>query len=79
WADPAARQLLDSYHKLKRAKEEIQRLDIEIRRVVTYMKDEREFFLEKEAEILLEDPTLTFFIGKYHQQCGQYDEIHMKR
>ncbi|KAJ7351595.1 hypothetical protein DFH08DRAFT_957896 [Mycena albidolilacea] len=24
WADPAARQLLDSYHKLKRAKEEIQ-------------------------------------------------------
>jgi hypothetical protein len=24
WADPAARQVLDSYHKLKRAKEEIQ-------------------------------------------------------
>ncbi|KAJ7357868.1 hypothetical protein DFH08DRAFT_953079 [Mycena albidolilacea] len=43
------------------------------------MKDEREFLLAKEAEILPEDPTLAFFIGKYHQQCGQYDEIHMKR
>lgn len=39
------------------------------------MKDEREFLLEKEAEILPEDPTLTFFIGKYHRQR---DKIHMK-
>jgi hypothetical protein len=78
WADPAARQLLDSYHKLKRAKEEIQRLDIEIRRVVTYMKDEREFLLAKEAEILPDDPTLAFFIGKYRRQRGRYDEIHTK-
>ncbi|KAJ7358050.1 hypothetical protein DFH08DRAFT_911665 [Mycena albidolilacea] len=78
WADPAARQLLDSYYKLKRAKEEIQRLDIEIRRVVTYMKDEREFLLAKEAEILPDDPTLAFFIGKYHRQCGRYEEIHTK-
>ncbi|KAJ7303157.1 hypothetical protein DFH08DRAFT_664791, partial [Mycena albidolilacea] len=36
-ANLAARQLLDSYHKLNRAKQEIQRLNIEIRRVVTYM------------------------------------------
>ncbi|KAJ7331092.1 hypothetical protein DFH08DRAFT_815174 [Mycena albidolilacea] len=78
WADPAARQLLDSYHKLKRAKEEIQRLDIEIRRVVTYMKDEREFLLAKEAEILPE-PYPRIFHWKYRQQRGRYDEIHMKR
>ncbi|KAJ7315569.1 hypothetical protein DFH08DRAFT_617712, partial [Mycena albidolilacea] len=78
WADPAARQLRDSYHKLKRAKEEIQRLDIEIRRVVTYMKDEREFWLAKEAEILPDDPTLAFFVGKYRRQRGRYDEIHTK-
>jgi hypothetical protein len=64
--------------KLKRAKEEIQRLDIEIRRVVTYMKDERESLLAKEAEILQEDPTLAFFIGKYRWQRGQYDKTHMK-
>ncbi|KAJ7320975.1 hypothetical protein DFH08DRAFT_818795 [Mycena albidolilacea] len=62
WADPAARQLLDSYHKLKRAKEEIQ-----------------EFLLAKEAEILPDDPTLAFFIGKYRWQRGRYDEIHTKR
>jgi hypothetical protein len=32
---------------------------------VTYIKDEREFLLAKEAEILPEDPTLAFFTGKY--------------
>ncbi|KAJ7301075.1 hypothetical protein DFH08DRAFT_654815, partial [Mycena albidolilacea] len=79
WADLAAHQLLDSYHKLNRAKQEIQQLNIEILHVVTYMKDEREFLLAKEAEILPEDPTLAFFIGKYRRQRGQYDEIHMKR
>jgi hypothetical protein len=42
------------------------------------MKDEREFLLAKEAEILPEYPTLAFLIGKYHWQHGQYDEIHMK-
>ncbi|KAJ7339122.1 hypothetical protein DFH08DRAFT_704985, partial [Mycena albidolilacea] len=78
WADPAAHQLLDSYHKFKRVKEEIQQLNIEIRCVVTYMKDEREFLLVKEAKILPEDPTLTFFIGKYRRQHGQYDKVHMK-
>ncbi|KAJ7348547.1 hypothetical protein DFH08DRAFT_914340 [Mycena albidolilacea] len=78
WADPAAHQLLDSYHKLKRAKEEIQQLNIKIRCVVTYMKDEREFLLAKEAEILPDDPTLAFFIGKYRRQRGRYDKIHTK-
>ncbi|KAJ7310674.1 hypothetical protein DFH08DRAFT_823054 [Mycena albidolilacea] len=78
WADLAAHQLLDSHHKLNQAKQEIQRLNIEIRHVVTYMKDEREFFLTKEAKILPEGPTLAFFIGKYRRQHGQYDEIHMK-
>ncbi|KAF8209246.1 hypothetical protein K438DRAFT_1503779, partial [Mycena galopus ATCC 62051] len=37
WATPAACQLLDSYYKLERAREEIQSLNIEIRRFVTHM------------------------------------------
>jgi protein-tyrosine phosphatase len=49
WASLAAHQLLDSYNKLNRAKQEIQQLNIEILHVVTYMKDEREFLLAKEA------------------------------
>ncbi|KAF8197287.1 hypothetical protein K438DRAFT_1585303, partial [Mycena galopus ATCC 62051] len=65
WATPAARQLLDSYHKLQRAREEIPRLNIEIRRFVTYMKDEQAFLVDRESEIRAEDPVLAFFVWKY--------------
>ncbi|KAJ7188454.1 hypothetical protein C8R46DRAFT_834724, partial [Mycena filopes] len=37
WASPAARLVLDTYFKLERADEEIERLNIEIRRLVTHI------------------------------------------
>ncbi|KAF8168794.1 hypothetical protein K438DRAFT_1774574 [Mycena galopus ATCC 62051] len=72
WATPAARQLLDSYYKLKRAREEIQRLNIEIRRFVTHMKDKRTFLVQQESEIKAQDPVLAFFVRKF-------DDVHSKR
>ncbi|KAJ7430044.1 hypothetical protein B0H11DRAFT_2180943 [Mycena galericulata] len=72
WATPGAWQLMDSYFKIERAKEEIQRLNIEIRRFVTYMRDEREFLVKKEAEVRAENPDLAFFRGRF-------DNIHMRR
>ncbi|KAF8178302.1 hypothetical protein K438DRAFT_1908475 [Mycena galopus ATCC 62051] len=68
WATPAARQLLDSYHKLQRAREEIPKLNIEIRRFMTYMKDERAFLVDRESEIRAEDPVLAFFVRKYQNR-----------
>ncbi|KAF8158710.1 hypothetical protein K438DRAFT_1910030 [Mycena galopus ATCC 62051] len=68
WATPAARQLLDSYHKLQQVREEIPRLNIEIRRFVTYMKDERAFLVDRESEIRAEDPVLAFFVRKYRNR-----------
>ncbi|KAJ6494103.1 hypothetical protein C8R47DRAFT_974936 [Mycena vitilis] len=79
WADPAARELMDTYFKIERAREEIQRLDIEIRRFVTYMTDEKEFLLRKEAEVEETDPHLAFFIGRYRMRHGRFEKIHMKR
>ncbi|KAF8163878.1 hypothetical protein K438DRAFT_1618050 [Mycena galopus ATCC 62051] len=79
WVTPAARQLLDSYHKLQRAREEIPRLNIEIRRFVTYMKDERAFLVHRESEIRAEDPVLVFFVWKYRNRRGRFDDIHSKR
>ncbi|KAF8153707.1 hypothetical protein K438DRAFT_1474734, partial [Mycena galopus ATCC 62051] len=79
WATPAAHQLLDSYHKLQRAREEIPRLNIEIRRFVTYMKDERAFLVDRESEIRAEDPVLAFFVRKYGNRRGRFDDIHSKR
>ncbi|KAF8164444.1 hypothetical protein K438DRAFT_2067078 [Mycena galopus ATCC 62051] len=65
WATPAAHQLLDSYYKLERAREEIQRLNIEIRHFVTHMKDEQTFLVQQESEIKAEDPVLAFFVRRY--------------
>ncbi|KAF8168860.1 hypothetical protein K438DRAFT_1615960 [Mycena galopus ATCC 62051] len=79
WATPAARQLLDSYYKLKRAREKIQRLNIEIRRFVTHMKDERTFLVQRESEIKAKDPVLAFFVRKYRNQRGRFDDVHSKR
>ncbi|KAF8157616.1 hypothetical protein K438DRAFT_1986407 [Mycena galopus ATCC 62051] len=79
WATPAARQLLDSYYKLKRAREEIQRLNIEIRRFVTHMKDERTFLVQWESEIKARDPVLAFFVRKYRNRRGRFDDVHSKR
>ncbi|KAK7001735.1 hypothetical protein R3P38DRAFT_3326661 [Favolaschia claudopus] len=62
WATPAARQMMDTYFKIERAKEEIERLNVEIRRLVTYIKDEREFLLKKVAELQETDPQLAFFV-----------------
>lgn len=70
---------MDSHFKIQRVKEEIQRLNIEIWRLVTHIKDEKEFLMKKEAELALVDPTLTFFVRRYRHQRGRFDEIHMKR
>ncbi|KAJ7796630.1 hypothetical protein B0H13DRAFT_2245375 [Mycena leptocephala] len=79
WATPGARELMDTHFKIERAKEEIHRLNIEIRRLVTYIQDERVFLLAKEAEVRETNPQLAFFIGKYRMQRGRFDEDHMKR
>ncbi|KAJ7911697.1 hypothetical protein B0H13DRAFT_2328079 [Mycena leptocephala] len=79
WATPGARELMDTHFKIERAKEEIDRLNIEIRRLVTYIRDERVFLLAKEAEVRETDSHLAIFIGKYRMQRGRFDEDHMKR
>ncbi|KAJ7165247.1 hypothetical protein C8R46DRAFT_900786 [Mycena filopes] len=62
WSTPAARLLLDKYFKIERAREEIQRCNIEIRRLVTHIRDEREFLLSREAEVRETDPDLAWGI-----------------
>ncbi|KAJ7730827.1 hypothetical protein B0H14DRAFT_2409539 [Mycena olivaceomarginata] len=79
WATPAARALMDTHFKILRAKEEIQRLNIEIRRLVTYIRDERDFLVAKEEEIRETDPDLAFFVHRYRMERGSFDDTHMKR
>jgi hypothetical protein len=71
--------LMDSYFRIERAKEEITRLDIEIRRVVTHIRDERAFFIEKESTIRESDPALAFFVRRHRFERERFDMVHMDR
>ena len=62
WARPAARALMDQYFKIERAHEEIIRLDVEIRRFVTHIRDEEHFLLSKETELALSHPDISYQI-----------------
>ena len=65
WAKPSGRIAMDQYFKLQRADEEIQRLNIEIPRFLTYMGDEEEFLWREEQRIRRVDgPVLAHQIGK---------------
>ena len=58
WTKPASHVVIDHYFKLERACEEIQHLNVEIARVVTYIQDEDKFLRSKEADIMLVSPGL---------------------
>ncbi|RDB14988.1 hypothetical protein Hypma_016140 [Hypsizygus marmoreus] len=58
WATPAARILMDQHFKILRAHEEIKRLNIEIPRLVTYIRDEEAFLKEREGTIGETDSSL---------------------
>ncbi|KAG6806898.1 hypothetical protein H0H92_009665 [Tricholoma furcatifolium] len=74
WARPAARVLLDRFFKIERAREEIKRLNVEIKHVVTHMRDEEDFLLAKKEELAIAQPDLA-----YREQQTQYHDIHRKQ
>jgi hypothetical protein len=51
WAKPASRVLMDQYFKMERAREEITRLNVEIPRLTTYIRDEEAFLLQHEQSL----------------------------
>ncbi|KAJ7175601.1 hypothetical protein C8R46DRAFT_1160846 [Mycena filopes] len=79
WATPAARLLLDKYFKIERAREEIIRCNIEIRRLVTHIRDEAEFFAEMESKTQASDPGLAWAMRKHRFERSRYNSVHMER
>jgi len=79
WARPASRMAMDLYFKTQRAKEEIQRLNVEIPRVITYIRDERQYLHKKEAEYQGSHPHLSHQIKLYRIERCRFDAQHMQR
>ncbi|KAF9023079.1 hypothetical protein BDZ89DRAFT_955942 [Hymenopellis radicata] len=75
WATPKGRGALDRYFKLNRAREEITRLDIEIRRLVT-----KDLILrQREASLASTSPALAHQVALYRIERGRFDHLHLDR
>ncbi|KAJ7206125.1 hypothetical protein GGX14DRAFT_535569 [Mycena pura] len=80
WTKPSYRLAMDNYFKIQRAREKIKRLDIEIRRVVTWIADEDEFLRRREAELAASgDLGMAALVQKYRWERGCSDSQHMSR
>ena len=79
WTRPSYRVAMDNYFKILRAREEIKRLNIEIKRVVTWIEDEDRFLRRKENEYKVSNPALSVQISRYRQRRSRSDYNHMQR
>ncbi|KAJ3765228.1 hypothetical protein FB446DRAFT_795258 [Lentinula raphanica] len=79
WATPKNRQIMLEFFKLIRAEEELQRLHVEIRRLLTFMRDE-EHRLSKEVAVLeAENPALALQIRFYREERSRFNSLHRQR
>jgi hypothetical protein len=78
WATPAGRLAMDLYFKIARAHEEIFRLNVEIRRVATYIRDEDHFLWYAEAKALKTDTRLALHIQLHHKERGHFNDHHRR-
>ncbi|KAF8339461.1 hypothetical protein F5887DRAFT_889178 [Amanita rubescens] len=79
WANPTNWVLRDQFFKLVRAREEIARLNIEIRRVITYMQDEELFLEEQESALRDTQPELAYQISLYKRERSRSNIQHKRR
>jgi hypothetical protein len=73
---PWATLAMDQAFKLQRAKEEIKRLDIEIRQFATYLRDEDAYLRLKESTIALSNPALANQVAIHRMERGRYNVYH---
>ncbi|KAK7028351.1 hypothetical protein R3P38DRAFT_3314844 [Favolaschia claudopus] len=77
WAQPAGRAAMDQHYKLLRADEEIQRLNVEIRRLVTHMRDEEKFLTREEGRLQEEGKgALAYQVRLLREERGRFTERH---
>ncbi|KAJ7826212.1 hypothetical protein B0H14DRAFT_2368292, partial [Mycena olivaceomarginata] len=89
WTRPAYRLAMNRYFKILRAREEICRLNVEIPRVVTWIRDENRVLHRKEAELSSAegkteeeadtDQGMAVQVRLYRERRGRFDDTHMRR
>lgn len=77
WATPAARLAIDQAFKLERAQEEVTRLNIEIPRLATYIRDEDICLWAKEIELSATRPSLAHQVGIHQMERARFNAHHL--
>jgi DNA-directed RNA polymerase specialized sigma24 family protein len=70
---------MDLYFKVQRAREEIDRLNIEVRRVATYIRDEAHYLHNAEKNARSSDPRIAHQIWLYRMVRGRFTSHHKRR
>ena len=78
WATPAGRLAMDLHFKISRAREEIDRLDVEVRRVATYLRDEDCYLRYMEDKVRTSNARIAHQI-RLHQLLRRRFHSHHKR
>ncbi|KAI6146179.1 hypothetical protein BKA82DRAFT_4330387 [Pisolithus tinctorius] len=78
WATPAGRSAMDHYFKLLRAREEIEHLEVEACRLLTYLRDEERFLDESEQQARALHPPLAHQIACYCSIHSCFTSQHLK-
>lgn len=79
WSRQAERDAMTMYFKLQRSREEIRRLDIEIKRLSKYMDSYDSLFSTLSTSLDAINPAMAFQLRKWDTMRGQVDAIHRLR
>jgi len=79
WANSANREVARRYFKLLRAKEEIYRLNIEVRRLQAWIDEEDTHILQCADEQLTLDPLLAATIREQYLEQKRVNDVHRAR
>ncbi|KAF9064695.1 hypothetical protein BDP27DRAFT_1425551 [Rhodocollybia butyracea] len=79
WATPSNRLLMQQFFKLVGAEDEINRLHMEIQRLLTYMRDEEELIDSVAKNLEESDPALSIHIRLHWQERGRFNDAHRQR
>ncbi|KAF9231943.1 hypothetical protein BU15DRAFT_81804 [Melanogaster broomeanus] len=79
WATPAARYAMDLHYKMVRAEEEIQRLNIEAWRLLTYVIDEERYLQRCEELLKAKHSALAHQVALRRKIRGRCNMVHIQR
>ena len=79
WAQPAHREAMNLYFGLERAKEEVLWLNVEIWRLLTFMRDDHVDYYYAIQSLIIVDPPLALELSKQWQHRNQVHENIFRR